>query len=127
MLEVLQKRDLDFVLAVVTRYYGGVKLGAGGLVRAYSGSLAKALDEAGVLEVRETVTRILTAPFAELDAVHRLLDSWAGLRKGEPNYTAEGLRLPVTFFAGDEAPLADALTEVTQGTGVAEPMTVRHG
>ena len=117
MLEVLQKRDLDFVLAVVTRYYGGVKLGAGGLVRAYSGSLAKALDEAGVLEVRETVTRILTAPFAELDAVHRLLAGWIGLRKGEPDYTAEGLRLPVTFFADDEAPLADALTEVTRGAG----------
>ena len=117
MLEVLQKRGLDFVLAVVTRYYGGVKLGAGGLVRAYSGSLAKALDEAGVLEVRETVTRTLTAPFAELDAVHRLLDAWAGLRKGEPDYTAEGLRLPVTFFADDESPLTDALTEVTRGTG----------
>ena len=117
MLEVLQKRGLDFVLAVVTRYYGGVKLGAGGLVRAYSGSLAKALDEAGVLEVRETVTRIVHAPFAELDAVHRLLDGWAGLRKGEPDYTAEGLRLPVTFFADDEAPLSDALREVTRGAG----------
>ena len=57
LLEVLQKRDLDFVLAVVTRYYGGTKLGAGGLVRAYGGSLAKALDEAGVVTVRETVTR----------------------------------------------------------------------
>ncbi len=117
MLEVLQKRALDFVLAVVTRYYGGTKLGAGGLVRAYSGSLAKALDEAGVIEVRETVTRTIRAPFSELDAVHRLLDGWAGLRKGEPDYTAEGVRLPVTFFADDEVSLADALREVTRGAG----------
>ncbi len=115
MLEVLQKRDLDFVLGVVTRYYGGVKLGAGGLVRAYGGSLAKALDEAGVVEVRETVSRTVTAPFSELDAVHRLLDGWVGLRKGEPDYTAEGLRLSVTLFADDEAPLSDALNEVTRG------------
>jgi len=115
MLEVLQKCELNFVLAVVTRYYGGTKLGAGGLVRAYSGSLAKALDEAGVLEVRETVKCTVTSPFSELDAVHRLLDAWAGLRKGEPDYTAEGLRLPVTLFADDEAPLAAALTEATRG------------
>lgn len=117
MLEVLQKRALDFVLSVVTRYYGGTKLGAGGLVRAYSGSLAKALDEADVLEVRETVTRTVRAPFADLDAVHRLLDGWTGLRKGEPDYTAEGVRLPVTFFANDETLLIDTLTEVTRGAG----------
>lgn len=116
MLAVLQKRDLDFVLAVVTRYYGGTKLGAGGLVRAYSGSLAKALDEAGVVTVRETVTRAVLAPFSELDAVHRMLAGWAGLHKGEAAYTAAGLRLPVTFFADDEAALTDALSETTRGT-----------
>ncbi len=115
MLEVLQKRDLDFVLAVVARYYGGTKLGAGGLVRAYSGGLAKALDEAGVLEVRETVTRTVNAPFTDLDAVHRLLDGWPGLRKGEAGYTAQGLSLPVTFFADDETALSGALTETTRG------------
>lgn len=115
MLEVLQKRDLDFVLGVVTRYYGGVKLGAGGLVRAYSGSLAKALDEAGTVEVRETVTRTVTVPFSEMDAVHRSLDAWAGLQKGEAAYTADGLELPVTLFAADETPLAAALTEATRG------------
>ena len=117
MLEVFQKRELDFVLGVVTRYYGGTKLGAGGLVRAYSGSLAKALDAAGVLTVRETVTRTLEAPFSDLDAVHRLLDGWAGLRKGDADYTAEGVRLPVTLFADDEAPLSAALTEATRGEG----------
>lgn len=115
MLEVLQKRELDFVLVVVTRYYGGTRLGAGGLVRAYSGSLSKALDEAGVLVVRETVKRTVTAPFSELDAVHRLLDGWTGLRKGEADYTAEGLRLPVILFADDDATLAAALTEATRG------------
>ncbi len=115
LLEVLQKRELDYVLAVVTRYYGGTKLGAGGLVRAYSGSLSKALDEAGVLEVRKTVTRTVAAPFSDLDAVHRLLDGWAGLHKGEAEYTAEGLQLAVTLFAADERALAEALREVTRG------------
>ena len=52
MLETLQKRDLDRVIGIVTRYYGGAKLGAGGLVRAYGGTLAKTLDVAGVQEVK---------------------------------------------------------------------------
>lgn len=118
LLEVLQKRELDFVLAVVTRYYGGTKLGAGGLVRAYSGSLAKALDEAGVVTVRETVTRTVSVPFSDMDAVHRLLDSWAGLHKGEAEYSAAGLELSVTLYAADETFLADALTEATRGEAI---------
>ncbi len=115
MLETLQKRNLDRVLGVVTRYYGGTKLGAGGLVRAYGGTLAKTLDMAGVVEVKPTVTFFVNVPFAEMDAVHRLLDEWRGLRKGEAGYSAEGLRLEVTLFAENKERLERALTEVTRG------------
>lgn len=48
MLEVLRKQQVVQVAAVVTRYFGGVKLGAGGLIRAYSGAVAQALAEAGL-------------------------------------------------------------------------------
>lgn len=50
MLEVLRKNDLVGTACVVTRYFGGVKLGAGGLVRAYSGSVAGALKECGLAQ-----------------------------------------------------------------------------
>ena len=50
MLEVLRKNHLEGTAAVVTRYFGGIKLGAGGLVRAYSGSVAGALKECGLAE-----------------------------------------------------------------------------
>lgn len=50
MLEVLKKNELVGTAAVVTRYFGGIKLGAGGLVRAYSGSVAGALKECGLAE-----------------------------------------------------------------------------
>lgn len=50
MLEVLRKNDLCGVAAVVTRYFGGVKLGAGGLVRAYTGSVAKAVQGCGLAQ-----------------------------------------------------------------------------
>ncbi|MGW9028546.1 YigZ family protein [Streptomyces sp. NPDC055722] len=51
MLQMLLRRDMRYVVAVVTRYYGGVKLGAGGLIRAYGGAVGEALDALG------TVTR----------------------------------------------------------------------
>lgn len=50
MLEVLRKNDLTGTCVVVTRYFGGIKLGAGGLVRAYSGSVAGAIKACGLAE-----------------------------------------------------------------------------
>lgn len=52
MLEVLRRRELTDTVAVVTRYFGGVLLGAGGLIRAYGQSVSDALEVAGVLEHR---------------------------------------------------------------------------
>jgi uncharacterized YigZ family protein len=52
MLQVLLRREIREVVAVVTRYYGGVQLGAGGLVRAYGGAVSAALDALGVIERR---------------------------------------------------------------------------
>lgn len=49
MLQMLTRREMRYVVAVVTRYYGGVKLGAGGLIRAYGGVVGEALDELGTL------------------------------------------------------------------------------
>lgn len=49
MLHMLMRREVRYVAAVVTRYYGGVKLGAGGLIRAYGGSVGEALDALGTI------------------------------------------------------------------------------
>ncbi|MFD9221837.1 YigZ family protein [Streptomyces sp. NPDC060064] len=49
MLQMLMRREVRYVVAVVTRYYGGVKLGAGGLIRAYGGAVGEALDALGTL------------------------------------------------------------------------------
>ena len=52
MLEVLKKNELKDVAVVVTRYFGGTKLGAGGLVRAYSGAVSEGLKAIGIVECR---------------------------------------------------------------------------
>ena len=53
MLGVLENHQLTNVCAVVTRYFGGIKLGAGGLIRAYAGSVALAIKEIGLIEIKE--------------------------------------------------------------------------
>jgi len=52
MLEVLKKRDLKDTVVVVTRYFGGIKLGAGGLIRAYGKAVSEGLNAIGVVERR---------------------------------------------------------------------------
>ncbi|GAA2980959.1 MULTISPECIES: YigZ family protein [Streptomyces] len=52
MLQMLMRREVRYAVAVVTRYYGGVKLGAGGLIRAYGGAVGEALDALGTITRR---------------------------------------------------------------------------
>ncbi|MFD0773729.1 YigZ family protein [Streptomonospora algeriensis] len=63
MLEVLRHRGITDTAAVVTRYFGGVKLGAGGLIRAYGSAVAAALDEVGVLERRALAVVTVSADY----------------------------------------------------------------
>lgn len=51
ILDVIKKQELTNILVVVVRYFGGIKLGAGGLVRAYSNSAKSAIDESGMTEL----------------------------------------------------------------------------
>jgi putative IMPACT (imprinted ancient) family translation regulator len=61
------------VAIVVTRYFGGVKLGAGGLAKAYASSVKLALDAAGVAELIETEEKEFTTDYKNFDALkHRL-------------------------------------------------------
>ncbi|GAB2024774.1 YigZ family protein [Lactovum odontotermitis] len=73
MLEVLKKREITDVCAVVTRYFGGVKLGAGGLIRAYAGAVAQALDEVGLVEIVEQRELILTMEYKFFDGLANFL------------------------------------------------------
>ena len=90
MLKVLLNSELGDVVAVVTRYYGGVKLGTGGLVRAYSGGVQHALCEVTTREHVDEVDARVVIPYAALEAVRRAL-------------LAEGARIVAEEFAADVA------------------------
>ncbi|WP_332814814.1 IMPACT family protein [Ramlibacter sp.] len=70
MLEVLRRQDLEGVLATVVRYFGGIKLGAGGLVRAYTEAVAQALLHAHKVPLRPMVRLTVQAPY-ELEGLVR--------------------------------------------------------
>ncbi|GAB3601374.1 YigZ family protein [Microbacterium tumbae] len=77
MLEVLRRRELTDVVAVVTRYFGGVKLGAGGLVRAYSTAVSEALDLARLVDRKELSQVTFAVPHADAGRFENLLREWA--------------------------------------------------
>ena len=74
MLEVLRHQQLEGVMASVVRYFGGVKLGAGGLVRAYTDAVAKALLSAEKMPLIAKTTLICTVPYALEGMVRREVD-----------------------------------------------------
>ncbi|MBX3139760.1 MAG: YigZ family protein [Trueperaceae bacterium] len=126
MLEVVLKRGLDHVGGVVVRYYGGKKLGAGGLVRAYSGTLAKAFDLAGVREVVDVVSVRVWVPFAGTDVALRLLDelgraeAFNPLVRGAPGFDERGMNVEVSVPASALAELEARLQEATNGAAKVE-------
>ncbi len=65
MLGVLENHNLTNVCVVVTRYFGGIKLGAGGLIRAYSGSVALAVKEIGIIEIKEQAGIAIQMSYAQ--------------------------------------------------------------
>lgn len=89
ILEVLKRRHLTDVVAVVSRWFGGTKLGAGGLVRAYSSAVSAALDGAHLIR-RETLTHIrFDVPHAQSGRFDNLVRVWADQHRSvllEPTY-----------------------------------------
>ncbi|MCL2676505.1 MAG: YigZ family protein [Streptococcaceae bacterium] len=73
MLEILKKKRVVNICAVVTRYFGGVKLGAGGLIRAYAGAVNHAIEEVGLVELVEQSQLILTLDYGLFDSLNRWL------------------------------------------------------
>ena len=65
MLGVLENHNLTNVCVVVTRYFGGIKLGAGGLIRAYAGSVALAVKKIGIIEIKEQAGITIQMSYAQ--------------------------------------------------------------
>jgi uncharacterized YigZ family protein len=116
ILEVLRHHDLDGVLAAVVRYYGGVKLGAGGLVRAYTDAIARTLQDAPRVERIAQALLQVEIGYPDEARVRRWIEQEEYVLAESAYEMAVRLtiRMPVTALEGARA----ALRDMTQGRAV---------
>lgn len=108
ILNVLQQQGLENVTAVVTRYFGGIKLGAGGLIRAYSSTTAEGIKEIGLIENRLQQGYKLTIPY-------HLFDKFENYAKNE-QITLENKQFSTDVQAEAFFDLSDDTSEVQKIT-----------
>ncbi len=113
MLNVFQREEVTNVVCVVTRYFGGVLLGAGGLVRAYTQSAKDALDAAGVSVVRRWVEAAVPCPYSFFDRVKLEVEAHGGVL-GETEYAAD-VTVHALLPEGQVEAFSARMTELTAG------------
>ena len=120
MLEVFKREGVENVCCVVTRYFGGILLGTGGLVRAYTKSAKDTLEEAGISVVRQWAETAVNCPYNLLERMKLEVAAVQGIL-GEIEYGADvciHALLPAENWAAYEA----RVTELTAGQIAAEKL-----
>ena len=109
MLEVLKKEEMKNVLVIVTRYFGGTKLGAGGLVRAYTDAVVKALDDAKRVVMKNFTRTKIIYDYTFHGAILNLLAN-DDFKIIEENYTD---KVEVTIDIYDDKSILDKIRDLT--------------
>ena len=113
ILAAIDGQGFDRVVVVVTRWFGGIKLGAGGLVRAYGGAAAECLRLAPRLPLVETATVAVHVPFADIAQLHHLLPQFSAVKLDEA-FDADGMRAELELPADSVADLKSRLRDATR-------------
>ena len=114
MLQVLQREGLYNLVCVVTRYFGGVLLGAGGLVRAYTKGAKIAVDAAGKSMKRVWTVLYLPCPYPFYERVKLEIAAFGGVLR-QTAFGAE-VEMELLLPQGKTAPFLEHLTDMTSGT-----------
>lgn len=114
MLQVLQRKGLSNVVCVVTRYFGGILLGAGGLVRAYTRGAKIAVDAAGKSIKRVWTVLYVPCPYSFYERVKLEIEAFGGILRST-DFGAE-VDMEILFPQANTKPFLDRLTDLTSGT-----------
>lgn len=117
ILAAIEKQQVDRCLVVVTRFFGGIKLGAGGLARAYGGAAAECLRCAPTREIRIYVTLSFCAPFDCIGEVYGLMKTF-NAEKLQEHFASDGVHLSVTVISSDAEAFETELIGATRGRAV---------
>ncbi|WP_287409108.1 YigZ family protein [Oceanithermus sp.] len=121
ILRAIEGHGLDHVVVVVTRYFGGVKLGAGGLARAYGGVAAECLRRARILEIQPQRRLMVAIPYALSAKLYPILVAAGARRLGEA-YASDHLVWEVEVDAARVPELEAALRDASKGSVRVQPL-----
>lgn len=114
MLQVLQREGLHNIVCVVTRYFGGILLGAGGLVRAYTKGAKIAVDAAGKSIKRVWTVLYVPCPYSFYERVKLEIDAFGGILRST-EFGAE-VDMEILFPEANAQSFLSRLTDLTSGT-----------
>lgn len=113
VLEAIGHAGISDVIVVVTRYFGGILLGTGGLVRAYTAAASGALQQAELVSMRLVVDCSLRVPYALFEQAQRMVAA-SGAKLREPVFD-DAVTLLWRMPSGEETALCQSLSELTRG------------
>ena len=110
----IDRQGLDRVMVVVIRYFGGVKLGTGGLIRAYGGCAARCLQRAELMPIDPTAEIMVRAGFEHTGTVYAVIQRFKAARLAEA-FTGNGIEIRLSVAQHDRRALIDALIQDSRG------------
>lgn len=115
ILQAIDGQSLDRIAVIVTRWFGGILLGSGGLIRAYGGTASICLREGDKLPLIETVPATIACAFGDLSLVQSRLDAIPGIHADAPQFNEAGadINLSIPKSAADE--VARMVADLTSG------------
>ncbi|MBN9242129.1 MAG: YigZ family protein [Mesorhizobium sp.] len=118
ILQAIEGQSLDSVAVVVTRWFGGVLLGSGGLIRAYGGTAAMCLREAEKVPLVDMVAATFTCTFGDLALLQARLEAIPGAKVSVRSFTDTGAELDVSVLKDDADGTAGMVADLTSGRAV---------
>ena len=118
MLETLKVKNLKKVAVVVTRYFGGIKLGTGGLARAYSGCVKDAVELAGISESILSSVLKVEVSYSLYPKILKLLESEKAVKYAD-NYLGDGVELTFAVPLENKDKIIEKITDVSSGKALA--------
>ena len=106
ILDCLEKNNLNHVLCIVTRYFGGIKLGAGGLVRAYSNSTSSAIKNTTIMELIRGYQVLIKFNYNKIDEIDKILENYEIIEKNFDN--------EVSYIANIDKSTKEKLENITE-------------
>ena len=116
VLKLITSEDLTNIVLVITRYFGGIKLGTGGLARAYTHAAKLAIEKAGICEVRESAILSYSLDYTYLNRIQNLAGD-SGFDIGDITYT-DTVSAEIRCPSEDEARIRSLMADLTGGKAV---------